>query len=167
MPNSQFVKLLLLVCCLVGCCAATIFAAGPKITVHVTTQIDPSGFSDDASDNRIKTVNAIAKRLKLQRSIRLVTSSTEADVLITVTSVVPETVWRQGLAGPTVPLEPGAPIPEGSWLSLVARATLVTGTYTTTFAEAAGAFRMSAPNNLAGAIDEWFRKNTRRLTRQP
>lgn len=136
-------------------------------TVHIATSTHPSGLSDATSPDRQKAIEEIRKRLASQRNLRLVPASANPVIVITVTSVEREQVWMPTPLAEVKVLTPGEPLPEGTRPAMVARAELTYGTFKTSFAEAAGAFRGNAASNLGRSIERWFRDNARTLATLP
>jgi len=149
---------------LVALCSAMQLSAQAPTTVHVFTAVDPSGLVDATGKDRQRAVDEIRKRLLSRHDIRVVTERSIATILIEVTSVKREPVWMPTPLAEAKPLEPGQPLPEGTRPALVARAVLTSGTFKTSFAEAAGAFRANVGGNLARSVEQWFKDNSRALT---
>ena len=139
----------------------------PGLAVYVLTETDPSGLQDAATLERQEAVMAVKKRLSSRKEVRLVGTLEEASIVIFVTSVSTEQVWMPTPLAEAKPLPPGEPLPEGTRPRTVARAALTRGSFSTSFAEAAGAFRASATGNLARSIDKWFEINAETLATLP
>lgn len=145
-------------------------AAAPqvgRVQVLVTTSVDPFGLTDKATTERQEAVSGIRKRLGSNRALRFAAGPSDGVVIINVTSVEIEQVWRPTLYASPKVLPRGSPATDVTHPMTVARATLTKGTFSTDFAEAAGAYRGSAQENLARAIESWFHDNERVLLAKP
>jgi hypothetical protein len=130
------------------------------VTVSVTTPTETSGTRDVASSARQRAVTDIVTRLRKNQALEIVAAPADALIRIVVTSLATEPTWQPRPLGPALPLEPGAPLPRNAKRLPVARATLEHGTDHTFFAEAEGVGHVTAAENLARSIEEWFEENS-------
>lgn len=142
--------------------AGSAFAQTP---IYVFTAHDSSGFTDKATEERLKSVDGIKSRLAKNKTVTLVDSADAAKVVIELTSVGYEdtgdsqSTTSRGLFG-TV----NTTTQEKSEYS--ERATLKAGTYQTELQAGIKMFGATHPGEqLTKKIEEWLKKNAAALQR--
>lgn len=146
--------------------AAPALAADDKIRIAVVTVADPSGLVDKPTEERLKAVADMKKRLSANKDVAIVERREEAQAVIEVMQAGAEeggpgisTVHAIGSVAVVTP-------PAKTW-EFVGRATLTSGTFTTNFEASIGPFGRTYGENLARKVEDWLKKNVSALRSVP